>query len=227
MTFEDYEQKNNVYIDNKVYVKTFIQMFLGLLATGLVSSFTYIKIGDNINYIFSVLFPIMTIVELVVVLLFSLLFKKLPPTVVNIMYYIYAVVNGVCLSTIFFSFEISSIVVVFFVSAIAYLIFALIGMYTKIDLSKIGNICYLALFACIVVSVIGLFLNIGILNLIIDLVVLILFFAITAYDMQMAKNIALSNQLAQDKIHVYLAMQLYLDFINIFLRILSLFGKRK
>lgn len=227
MIDDNFESKSEVNINNKVYAKTFIQMFLGLLATGIISIFTYNKIGDNSYYIFNSLFPIMTIVELAVVLIFSLFFKKMSPVLVNIMYYVYAVVNGICLSTIFFSFDISSIIIVFFASAIVYLIFALIGMYTKIDLSKIGTICYIALFACIIVSIVGLFLNVGMLNLIIDLIVLILFFGITAYDMQMAKNMISNNVESEEKIHVYLAMQMYLDFINIFLRILSLFGKRK
>lgn len=215
-----------IKITNKIYSKTFIQMFLGLLATGFISIFTYNSIGDNLEYV-SYIFPIMAIVELLVVLIFSMFFRKLPPIAVRIMYYIYAVVNGVCLSTIFFEFEISSIISVFFVSAFAYLLFALIGMYTKIDLSKIGTILYIGLIVSLIFGIIGLIFNLGTFNLMVDIIVLMLFFGITAYDVQMARNMIVNNEIKEDKIHIYLAMQLYLDFINIFIRILSIFGKRK
>lgn len=226
MSEDNNDLNGQIKVTNKIYSKTFIQMFLGLLATGIVSIFMYNSIRDNFEYV-SYIFPIMTIVELVVVLIFSLLFRKLSPIAVRIMYYIYAVVNGVCLSTIFFEFEINSIIWVFFVSALAYLVFALIGMYTKMDLSKVGTILYIGLFICLIFSIVGIILNFGTLNLIIDIMVLMLFLGITAYDIQMAKNMILNNDMEEDKVHIYLAMQLYLDFINIFIRILSIFGKRK
>ena len=65
------------------------------------------------------------------------------------------------------------------------------------------------------------------LDIIIDWVILFVFFGITAYDMNKIKQLSLIDTIDQDKIHIYGAMELYLDFINIFLRILSLFGKRR
>ena len=76
-------------------------------------------------------------------------------------------------------------------------------------------------------SVINIFLGNSTLDLILDWVILFTFFGITIYDMNILKNLQYEEGLNQDKLYIYGAMQLYLDFINIFLRILSLFGKRR
>ncbi len=229
MLGDNLENNNYGAITNEksLYSKTFIWMFLGLLATGIISVFTYNQISNNLNEGLISLFPVMLIIELVVVFLFSLLFKKLPPTVVAILYFVYAAVNGVSLSTIFFIYEMNSIITVFFVSAAVYLVFALIGKYTNVDLSKIGTIALIGLLACIIISVINLFMGIQLMDFVIDWIVLLLFFGITAYDMQRIKVMIEQGILPDEKAHIYGAMQLYLDFINIFLRILRIFGKRR
>jgi len=225
------EEINNREIDLKgIYVKTFLWMFLGLFATGIISVFTYTQVLNKIDFleeIYSAL-PVIMIVEVVVVLIFSLLFRKLSPTVVAVLYFVYAALNGITLSSIFFAFELGSIITIFFVSSAVYAVFALVGMYAKIDLSKIGTICLIGLLACVIISIVNLFLGVpDIFYYIIDYIVLLLFFGITAYDMQKIKAYAMECVLPEEKIHIYGAMQLYLDFINIFLRILRLFGRRK
>ena len=96
------ENDSAIKIDNSVYSKTFFWMFLGLLATGIISVFTYMQISSSAPSEMLGFFPIVALVEVVVVLIFSLLFKNLSPTAVTILYFIYAAVNGVSLSTIFF-----------------------------------------------------------------------------------------------------------------------------
>lgn len=226
---ENYENDGPIKVLNKVYIKTFIWMFLGLLATGIVSVFTYTKVLSDTLILQKVagFLPVVMIAEVVVVLVFSLLFKKLPPTVVAILYFIYAVINGITLSTIFFAYDINSVIAIFFVSSAVYAIFALIGMIVKIDLSKIGMICIIALSACVIISIVNLFLGVPMMDYIIDWIVLLLFFGITAYDMQKIRGYSEEGIIPDEKLHIYGAMQLYLDFINIFLRLLRIFGKRK
>ena len=81
--------------------------------------------------------------------------------------------------------------------------------------------------AALVLSIINIFLGNSILDIALDWVILFVFFGVTAYDMNSIKQLQYDETMKSDKLYIYGAMQLYLDFINIFLRILSLFGKRK
>ena len=167
------------------------------------------------------------IIELVVVIVFSLLFRKLSPTVVGILYFIYAFINGLSFATIFYAYELSSIVSLFVICALIYGGLALYGYQTKRDLSNWGTILFAMLLGGLVVSLINLFLGNPMTDLIIDWVMLIVFFGITIYDMNKLKALSMEEGINQEKIAIYCAMQLYLDFINVFLRILAIFGKRR
>lgn len=137
-------------------------------------------------------------------------------------------INGITLSTIFVVFELSSIVYLFVISAIIFAVLAFIGYRTQKDLSSWGPYITVFLIAGIVLSFINLFfLKSSTLDLAIDWLILILFFGVTVYDIRKIKDFQAQQDFYPDKIHIYCAMQLYLDFINIFLRILSIFGKRR
>ena len=166
--------------ETKLIPKTFFWMFLGLLGTAIISWYTYSS-GLFARLIAQNYWPILLIVEVVVVLLFSFLFRKLSPTVVGILYFVYAALNGVTLS-------------------------------------------FTALIIGIVLSVINIFLGNSTLDIILDWVILLIFFGITIYDMNNIKNLQYEEGINQEKLYIYGAMQLYLDFINIFIRILSIFG---
>ena len=201
-------------------------MFLGLLGTAIVAWYTYSS-GLFIDIIFKGYFNILLIAELVVVVLFSLLFKKLPPTIVGILYFVYAMINGVSLSVIFVVFELNSIVWLFVASALLFGGMALYGYKTNKDLSNWKTLLFGVLIVGIILSLINLFLGNSTLDIVLDWVILFVFFGITAYDMNKIKALQYEAGLDQNKLHIYGAMELYLDFINIFLRILSIFGKRR
>lgn len=206
--------------------KTFFWMFLGLLGTAIVAWYTYSS-GLFIDIIFKGYFNILLIAELVVVVVFSLLFKKLPPTIVGILYFVYAMINGVSLSVIFVVFELNSIVWLFVASAVLFGGMALYGYKTSKDLSNWKTLLFGVLIVGIILSLINLFLSNSTFDIVLDWVILFVFFGITAYDMNKIKALQYEASLDQDKLHIYGAMELYLDFINIFLRVLSIFGKRK
>lgn len=136
-------------------------------------------------------------------------------------------VNGVTLSVIFAVFELSSIITLFIASAVIYAILAIIGYKTKADLSSWSPYITVFLVVGIILSIINLFLEASLLDIGLDWFILILFMGITIYDINKMKLLAEDPNLNNEKIHIYCAMQLYLDFINIFLRILSIFGKRR
>ena len=220
---ENVNPVQNTGVNNNVYSKTFLWMFLGLLATAVVSAFSYVT-GFTINFI--EVWPILLIAEVVVVIVFSLLLKKLPPGVVGVLFFVYAILNGITLSTIFYVFELSSIVFIFFAAAAIFGICALYGKITNKDLSKIGTILLVTLLIGVIISIINLFIGNSMIDIVLDWLILIVFFGITAWDMQKVRQIAESVE-NDDKVAIYCAMQLYLDFINIFLRLLQIFGSRK
>lgn len=209
-----------------LFPKVFLWMFMGLFATGLISWLTYSS-GLVENLAFGLGFQIVALIEIIVVIVFSLFFRKLPPIGASILFFIYAAVNGISLSTIFYCFELNSIILIFFASAGIFGITGLLGYVTKIDLSKIWPMLFVTLIVGVIMSFINLFIGNTMLDIGLTWVLLITFFAITAYDVQRIKHMSEAGYDTTEKLHIYGAMELYLDFINIFLKILRLFGKRK
>ena len=219
--------ENNVSIQNKLFGKTFFWMFLGLLGSAIIAWYTYSS-GLFLDIVLRGYFEILLIVELIAVLLFSFLFRKLQPIVVGILYFVYAMLNGVTLAVVFAVFELSSIIYLFVIAAAIFGILGFIGYLTKKDLTSWGPYISVFLIAGIILSLINVFLlQNSVLDLVIDWLILALFCGVTIYDINRIKLLQAEPEINQEKIHIYCAMQLYLDFINIFLRILSIFGKRK
>lgn len=220
------ENDTDIGTEENLIAKTFFWMFLGLLGTAIIAWYTY-STGLFKEIILGDYWSMLLIAEVVVVLLFSFLFKKLPPIVVGILFFVYAALNGVTLSIIFVIFELSSIVYLFIAAALLFGGLALIGYKTKADLSKWHTMLFGVLIVGVILSLINIFIGNSTLDIVLDWVILLVFFGITIYDMNKIKNLSEEVELDQEKLHIYGAMELYLDFINIFLRILSLFGKRR
>lgn len=226
MIGEENEEPIVQEVKNDFIPKTFFWMFLGLLGTAIVAWYTYSS-GLFINILANDAFGILLIAEVVVVLLFSFLFRKLSPTAVGILYFIYAAINGVTMSTIFVVFELNSIILLFVASSVLFGGLALYGYKTSKDLSNWRTLLFGTLLIGLIVSLVNLFMKNSMLDIILDWVILLVFFGITVYDMNKIKQLSLDENLDKSKLHIYGAMELYLDFINIFLRILSIFGKRR
>ena len=210
----------------KLIPNTFFWMFLGLLGTALVAIYAY-STDLVANLISNGFFTGILIVELVVVIVFSLLFRKLPPMVVAILYFVYAFINGLTLSTIFYAFELDSIVIIFFGASALFGAMGFWGYKTNMDVSRWRPILTWTLIIGLIMSIINLFIGNSFLDILIDWGILITIFGVTVYDMNKLKLLAEDTEIDQNKIHIYCAMQLYLDFINIFVRLLSIFGKRR
>lgn len=206
--------------NNDLINKTFFRMFLGLLATAITAFYTYSS-GLYLNIPYGVL----CIIELAVVLIFSLGFRKWSPTTVTILFFGYAFLNGMTLAVIFAAFELGSIGYALLTTAVLFGALSAYGYITKKDISKVGSILMVALCVGLVMSIINLFIGSTMFDIILDWFTLAIFCGLTIYDVNKIK--ALQGQMDSEKLYVYGAMELYLDFINIFLRILSLFGKRK
>ena len=209
---------------NRVFSKMFLWMFLGLMVTFGVAYF--LSQNDTMMYnLFSgKKYMIVWIVEIVVVLVLSLRIHKLSLMSARILFILYSLLTGLTVSTIFIVYSFSSIIYVFFITSILFLIFGLIGYFTKIDLSRFGTILAMALLGGIICTIINIFIKSETFDLATTLFMIVVFLGYIAYDINKVKN-NFRNIEDEDKLAIYGALELYLDFINLFLRLLRLFGK--
>ena len=220
------ERTTSVIDTNSVLTKVFFRMFLGLLATAIVASYTYYSglledFAERGGFVFCL------IAEVVVALVFSFGFRKLSSGVVTVLFYAYSILTGLTFSTIFVAFELSSIAYAFLGTAAIFGVMALIGKNTKADLTKMGTILVVSLIACLIVSLINIFVGNTMLDLGIDIAMILIFMGFTVYDINKIMAYRGTFEGDSEKFYIYGAMELYLDFINLFLRILSIFGKQK
>lgn len=211
--------------DNKIFSKIFFWMFIGLAITFGVGY--YVSINENMLYnVFSSYYIFLIIAEIVVVIWLSAKIRKMKPTTAKILFCLYSFITGLTFSSIFVVYQMTSIMTVFGITALIFLIFALIGYYTKIDLTKLGVYLFMALLGVIICSLINIFVGSATFDLGLTIVCLIIFIAYIAYDIQIIKR-NLYQITEEDNLAIYGALQLYLDFINIFLRLLQLFAKSR
>ena len=220
------KEYKSVLDTNNSMIKIFFRMFLGLLATAISAFYTY-KSGLYITIATGMSYGILAIIEIAVVFIFSLLFRKLSSTLVTILFYTYSFINGVTLSTIFAVFEMTTIFYAFLTTAVLFGGLAIYGYTTKRDITKASTIFTTALIIGLIVSLINLFIGNTIINIILDWVMLFVFAGLTVYDMNKIKAMEQYVEYDTEKFYIYGAMELYLDFINIFIRLLSIFGRGK
>lgn len=211
---------------NSLLTKTFFRMFLGLLATAIAAFYSYSS-GLLETILLNGSYTFLLVAEVVVVFVFSLCFRKLSAGIVTALFFAYAFLNGVTLASIFYIFELTSVAYAFLATAALFGILAYVGKNTTKDLTKFGTILSVTLIVGLVLSIVNLFLGFTMLDIILDWAILFIFMGFTIYDMNKLRNMQDLGYYNDEKLYVYGAMELYLDFINIFLRILSIFGKRK
>lgn len=169
------------------------------------------------------------VAELALVFGLSAAIDRLTPVMATAMFVLYSVINGLTLSSIFIIYEMGSIATTFFVTAGTFGAMALYGTITKKDLTKIGNLCIMALFGLIVAAVVNLFMRNSMLDMVVSCIGVLVFVGLTAYDAQKIKQL-LNYSHDEDtgiKLGVLGALSLYLDFVNLFLYLLRFFGRRK
>ena len=168
---------------------------------------------------------IYAIIELVLVIYLAVRIREMKPTTAKIVYSLYTAFTGLSLGGIFIAYTKSSIAFVFLATAIIVGIFAYIGKHTEMDLSKAGTFLIIALLSIIVLEIINMFILNNTLNIILCIACIVIFAGYIAYDVNTALKMEAAGGFQNDGI--YLAFQLFIDFINIFIRLLELFGRRK
>ena len=215
---------------NQYVARTFLWMFAGLLVTFATAYLGYWT-GALVYVFFVPAIPVALLVaELVVVLVLSARIHKLRVGMARVLFLLYAVLNGVVFSTYFLIFEMSALIYVFALTAVYFGVFALYGRFTKRDLSGFGPFLIGGLIFLVIVGALSLFLPLGGLERIVCLIGIALFLGITAYDSQKTVRYYVAYQgdsAMLQRTSIYAALQLYLDFINLFLYLLRFFARNR
>ncbi len=171
---------------------------------------------------------VLIIGELGLVFVISGLIDRLSAVVAASLFFLYSALNGITLSSIFLVYNLGSIAGVFMITAGTFGLMSLYGLTTRRDLSSIGNLLFMALIGMVIAGLVNLFIGSSIMSLIISAVGVIVFTGLTAYDAQRIKAMAASalDGESEGKLAVIGALSLYLNFINLFLSLLNLFGGR-
>ena len=211
--------------------KVYVWMTLALAITGMTAY--YVATNETLITTIltnSVLFYGLLIAEVGLVLVVSAAIDRLSLLTATLLFILYSVINGATMSIIFLAYTASSIATVFFITAGTFGAMALIGYTTKTDLSSIGRLLFMALIGLIIATVVNLFLRNDALMMILSYVGVIIFIGLTAWDSQKIKLMLMqapdAGETAQ-KMALLGALTLYLDFVNLFIYLLRIFGRRR
>jgi uncharacterized protein len=172
---------------------------------------------------------VVMLAPLAFVLLMSFGFNRLSYPVLITLFLVYSAVTGISLSFIFIVYELGSIINVFLSTVALFAVMAIAGYTTKTDLTKLGSLLMIGLIGIIIASLINMFMRSEKMDYICSILGVVIFTGLTAYDVQKIKNMAAEDDGTSSfkKLAVMGALRLYLDFINLFLYLLRLFGGKK
>ncbi|MFA5659084.1 MAG: Bax inhibitor-1/YccA family protein [Oscillospiraceae bacterium] len=215
------------FIQN-VVVKTYMYMLAVLTVSGLFAYVTY-STGKALEMVQNRSFYAFLIAEIIIVIAGTSCMKRNLVVPSALLLVAYSIINGMTLSIIFLAYEMTSIIGVFFITAALFGAMAFYGHTTKKDLSALGSIMLMALMGLILVTIANVFfLKSSGLDLVLAYVGVGIFIGLTAYDAQKIKTMAAErHDLSPYTIAMYGALQLYLDFVNLLLRLLRILGKRR
>jgi FtsH-binding integral membrane protein len=172
----------------------------------------------------------LVIAELGLVVWLSAAMQRMSARMATTLFLVYSFLNGVTLSPIFLVYTGASVLSTFAVTAGTFFFFSLYGLTTKKDLTSLGGLMVMGLFGVILASLVNIFLKSSTLNWIVTFIAIAVFLGLIAYDTQKLKRIhaiGFDSEEAQKKVVILGALALYLDFINLFIQLLRLFGKRR
>lgn len=217
----------------KYLARTYLWMFFGLALSFGVAFYIY-SMGESVTafvYRNFALYMGAVVAEIVLIVVLSIFVMRIPPVAAKALFLCYSTVFGVSLAPILMAYDLGSIIYVLAITAVMFLMLAFSGLVLKRDLSKMGTVLFVALLGLIVYTIISLFLFRSPINqTIIGLAGILIFMGFTMYDSNRIKkfyyNFNGSNEILE-KMSIVSALQLYLDFVNLFLYLLRFFGSRR
>lgn len=215
---------------NQYISRTFAWMFLGLLVT--FSCGLFMAASGVVYRLFAIpmMMVLLLVAEVVVVFVFSSRIHKQSVNTGRLLFLLYSLLNGVVFSVYFVIFEVASLIAVFGLTALFFGGFALYGRFTKTDLSRLRPLLIGGLVFLVIAAVLTFFLGMTGVERMICMVGIVIFLCFTAYDTQKIKEnyeyYRRDTALLQ-KASIYSALQIYLDFINLFLYLLRFLGRNR
>ncbi len=220
-------------------LKVYNYMGSALLVTGIVALLTFkyavlslsplqfTPLGDSLYS--SGLAWVVMLAPLGVVIYMSFGIRKMSAAKAQTVFWIFAALMGLSLSSIFVIYTETSITRVFFITAGTFGAMSIYGYTTKRDLTKLGSFLMMGLFGIIIASLVNIFMKSSMMYFVISIIGVLVFVGLTAYDTQKIKNMYLVSDSGElmGKKAVMGALTLYLDFINLFIMLLRLFGQRR
>lgn len=225
--------RQSVSISNSTYMsQIYIWMTLGLALTGVIAmlvadsvSIRQVVFGNTFTFI------ILIVLQFGLVIGLSAAINKLSGGMATLLFLLYSAISGVTFSSIFLVYTTESISTAFFTSAGMFLLMSVYGTVTKRDLTSLGSFLFMGLIGIIIASIVNIFLKNSTMSLVISCIGVIIFTGLTAYDTQklrrLGNEIDLNDSNTVRKMVILGALTLYLDFINLFLMLLQLFGGKK
>ncbi len=216
---------------SKFYAKVYGWTFLGLVASGVAAM--WVNTSPSVQralYTNGWLMFGLIIFELFLVFWLVSNLKTMTTGAANGFYFFYAILNGITLSSIFVIYDIGTISIAFFTAAAMFIVMSAIGMFSKTDLSKMSGILMMGLIGIMIALLINIFLQSSQFDFIISIFTVIIFTLLTAHDTQKLKDYYASaggNKESLSKMATMGALALYLDFINMFLALLRIFGRNQ
>ena len=206
-------------------------MAAGLMITGITSMFLYSSgLFLQIIYSMPMLALVLVVAQLVLVMSISFGMAKMRASTMKLLYLLYAFTLGISMTSIAYSYQLGTIAIAFGITALYFICLVAIGRTTNLDLSKFGTMAYICLAVMIVSQLVMALFRVSMDTRFMSICGLLIFTGITAYDVQRANSLLQQNHLeneGQEKIVIFMALQMYLDFINIFLYIVRLLGNRR
>jgi hypothetical protein len=201
-------------------------MFAGLWITGVMALFT-VSNKAMLSVVANWYLPLL-LAEFGLVFVLSMMAPRLSAPVAGLMFVVYAALTGITLSVIFFRYTAGSIGQAFFMAAGSFGALSLYGTFTKKDLSAWASFLFMGLIGVVIASVVNIFMGSGMLSFVTSCAAVVVFAGLTAYDTQKLREMHASHgHSSVGAASISGALTLYLDFINLFLALLRIFGSRR
>ncbi len=215
----------------KFILRVYLWMAVALSITGITAKIT-VSSRNILMFIFSsdIVFYGLIFGELALVAFLSRRINRMSLSTASLAFIIYSVVNGLTLSSIFLLYTYESIAAAFIITAGTFVVMSVYGYVTKNDLTKVGNICLMALFGMIIASLVNMLMGSQTVSWVMSYIGVLIFIGLISYDTQKLKSMCATgfyDESIEKKSAIIGALSLYLDFINLFLIILRLLSRRR
>lgn len=234
MNYDDYFERNvssiSTEVSNTFVRKVILNMIGGLFITTLVPIYIFF-FNSELIYTLVRYFKLIALAELALVFFLSLGINKISAASARFLFYLYALMNGILFSSLAFVFHPISILYTLGVTTIMFIVIGIYGYTTKEDLTKYSKFLMTGLITIIIISLINIFIKAPTLYWIGTIFGVVIFSGLIAFDINRIKHIAFeisgNDEEVMKKMGIIGALNLYLDFINLFLYLLRIFGKKR